>query len=142
MRYRCEKTYHTAYHYYGGRGITVCERWRGRGCFANFLADMGERPGPNWDLHRKDTDGPYSPENCVWMESSAHHKLHVPRGFGDGGPRTPPVRLPRTDDLEEIKRLRAEGLTLREIAERVGTSAGRVWRVLKTGSGRRVPKQR
>lgn len=73
---RCYCATRRTYKAYGARGIEVCERWRGADGFPNFLADMGARPGPGWDLHRIDNDGNYEPGNCEWLTRSAHSALH------------------------------------------------------------------
>lgn len=63
MKSRCRNVKHPMYKYYGGRGITYCERWE---TYQNFLADMGERP-EGLTLHRKNNDGNYNTDNCAWV---------------------------------------------------------------------------
>jgi hypothetical protein len=64
MLRRCSDPRRPEFKHYGGRGITVCDRWRES--FANFLADMGPRPSPGLTLDRRDNDGNYEPGNCRW----------------------------------------------------------------------------
>jgi hypothetical protein len=70
---RCSRPCHGSYPEYGGAGITVCERWHD---FANFLADMGERPSLHHSIDRwPDSHGNYEPGNCRWatrMQQSAN----------------------------------------------------------------------
>lgn len=64
MIHRCTNTKSQGYKDYGGRGITVCDRWLES--FDNFYADMGQRPGKGHSLERTDNDAGYGPANCIW----------------------------------------------------------------------------
>lgn len=69
IKQRCYNPKHRRFADYGGRGITMCDRWRNS--FVSFLSDVGAKPGPEYSLDRIDNDGHYSPENCQWATHKA-----------------------------------------------------------------------
>lgn len=79
MMQRCQNPNAADWALYGGRGITVCERWL---AFAAFLADLGERPTGK-TLDRIDPDGHYEPGNCRW--ATPMEQRHNRRARSNGG---------------------------------------------------------
>jgi hypothetical protein len=77
---RCITPTNDRYSSYGGRGITMCDRWLNS--FENFLEDMGERP-ESMSLDRIDVDGNYETSNCRWAtakEQSNNTRSQKERG--------------------------------------------------------------
>ena len=72
MNDRCSNPRNKDYKNYGGRGIEVCARWRS---FANFLTDMGPRPGPGYSIDRyPNTNGNYESNNCQWATTKQQNR--------------------------------------------------------------------
>jgi len=63
MRQRCFSKQNASFNGYGGRGITVCDRWSS---YINFINDMGDKPTRRHSIERADNDGHYTPCNCYW----------------------------------------------------------------------------
>ena len=79
---RCENPTDKKFPIYGGRGITVCARWRES--FETFLEDMGQRPSKRHSLDRINVNGDYEPDNCRWAtakEQSRNTRTNRPLTF-------------------------------------------------------------
>lgn len=111
---RCTNQKQKSYADYGGRGISVCERWLN---FKDFLADMGERPGGH-TLDRIDSNGNYEPDNCRWVTSKEQNS---------------------NKSSNRYIMLDGERMTMTEYARRIGVRYQTVSSWLKSGKLQEVP---
>lgn len=122
MHRRCEDPGAKGYENYGGRGISVCERW---GDFWNFADDMGPKPSANHSIDREEVDGNYEPGNCRWATSKE-------QGWNR---RCVTLDAAKRD---EIRRLRGT-LSARKIAKQIGVRYDGVLNFLK-GEKKEAPE--
>jgi hypothetical protein len=108
MRGRCENPDDVSYANYGGRGITVCERWLK---FENFALDVEPRPKGR-TLDRIDNNGNYEPTNCRWA---------TPREQG------------RNTRRSLMLELRGEKKSVQDWAELFEISAGTISQAIRRG---------
>jgi hypothetical protein len=116
MKARCQLPTHQAWHNYGGRGISVCDRWLES--FANFWEDMGPTYRRGLTIERINNMGDYAPENCTWetpkaqaLNKRTNRRIATPWGEmavseaserSGIGQTTIFYRLARTSDLSTI----------------------------------------
>lgn len=113
---RCENPKNIGYPTYGAKGISVCGRWRES--FIAFLADMGEPPSQKHQIDRIDSSGNYEPQNCRWL--SPTENLRNRRC----------VKL-TMEKAREIRRMKSEGKSSREIAERFNLRTGSIDNIIR-----------
>lgn len=104
MKRRCDTPSVNGYARYGGRGIRVCSRWLTD--FWTFYEDMGPRPGPEFSLERKDTDGDYEPNNCRWATV---------------------IEQARNRSTNHLVSYQGRQVTLAELSELTGISESTLW---------------
>ena len=114
MRTRCTNSNFKDWGRYGGRGITVCDRWIHS--FENFLADMGERP-EGMTLDRKDVNGNYEPGNCQWATDVKQSRNRR-------------NSLMSEEKAAQARAMAASGLGHRAVADALGVPIGTIWHVL------------
>lgn len=119
MKARCLNQNNRDFKNWGGRGISFCHKWEN---FEGFYEDMGEKPH-GMTLERKDVNGHYSKENCVWADRTEQSRNRTY------------TKLDMTL-AEEIRALRSKGFVYKEIAEIYGISQSQVFRVCKGQSWR------
>lgn len=75
---RCYRPSQDSFRLYGGRGISVCDRWRygegGQSGFECFILDMGDRPSRRYSIERKCSNKNYEPSNCEWALSAQQNR--------------------------------------------------------------------
>ena len=116
MKQRCYCPNQISYPYYGAKGIKVCKRWRDS--FVSFLADVGERPGPEYTLDRIKSSGDYKPGNVRWATITKQIQNRS-------------MSRITMEQAREIRKLRAEGWKPTVIARKYGLRYWTVWAITK-----------
>lgn len=117
-RKRCFAPQNKRFHLYGGRGITMCDRWLHS--FSDFIADMGEAPA-GMTLDRIDVNGNYDPGNCRW--ATKHEQMQNMRS-----------NVATWESVRAIRQEFRDGASLAELAEKYGMCRNNVDHIVREKS--------
>lgn len=124
MKNRCYNPKATRYDKYGGKGITVCDRWKND--FVCFLEDMGERP-KGTSLGRIGDKGNYEPGNCLWQTPLEQNRTRdVPKGDDCTS-----SKLTSHDVLSMRKEYANGGITMLKLSVKYGISFTQTQRIIR-----------
>jgi len=120
MKQRCYNRNKERYPRYGGRGITVCDRWRNS--FTALYEDMGPRPTSKHQLDRIDNDGNYEPGNCRWVTQLENSRNKSSTKMS-------------TKKAKEIRELyKTNNISQRELANLYNIDQSSVWKIIHNES--------
>lgn len=123
MKERCYARSNPSYQHYGGRGITVCEKWIDS--FENFLEDMGRKP-PGFFIDRIDFNGNYEPSNCRWVSvADSNRNRRKPNYQGE----LVVISKLTSEEVMEIRKLHAAGFTQAKLAEQFNVTVSNIWAI-------------
>ncbi len=117
MKQRCYNENNKAYPRYGGRGITMCARWKN--FFMAFYEDVGDRPFLKAQLDRIDNDGNYEVINCRWVTQTINLR------------NSSCTKLTRQKANEIETQYKAGKITITELSKLHGVTYSAIWRIIK-----------
>ena len=118
MRTRCLDPNHPTYKHYGARGIKLDPRWLD---FKEFYADMGDKPGKGYTIERKDSNGDYCKDNCIWLLKRLQN-------------RNMRSTVLMAEQVLEIRKKFADGMRQFEIMKEYGLSQRHVYSIINRKS--------
>lgn len=135
MNQRCKNKNTINYHNYGGRGITVCNRWDSdfQNSFENFKFDMLDGYHNTLSIDRIDVNGDYEPSNCRWATTSeqARNKRDSSAGkSGVTGVTEQPSRYIATYYTKESRRQKTKSFSRRTLGDELALFAATEFRKL------------